>query len=110
MKELYKIIYVFILLNLVKNAEVINSCGKIGYDEPNENDCQEKGEYCCFVEIQINSETRKYCVTSPSEIEKDDVKDEIEKYTDGKLLRLKCNISHFINNSLIKLLILCLFF
>ena len=114
MKEIYKIIFFFMLLNFVRqDVEVINSCGKIGYGQPSvESECIEKGEYCCYVEIKISdTDTRKYCVTSPSEIEIGDVKEEIEKYTEGELLKLKCNISHFINNSLIiNLLILCLFF
>ena len=115
MKEIYKIIFFFMLLNFVRQEEkeVINSCGKIGYGQPtDESECIEKGEYCCFMKIKISdTDTRSYCVTSPSEIDIGDVKEEIEKYTDVELLKLKCNISHFINNSLIiNLLILCLFF
>ena len=58
---------------------------------------------CCFVSIEDSSSTggvRKFCVTAPSEIEYDDVKDDIKKYTGFTLKALKCNESQIIKNNI----------
>ena len=116
MKEINKIFFTifFILLNnaLTADADVINTCGKIGYGEPaNSNECIEPNEICCFVHLfKDTSNQKKFCVSSPSKIDIDDVKGNIFDYTGYELKELTCNNSSFINNSLILyLLILFLF-
>ena len=93
-------------------AKVLNTCGVIGYDQPaNADKCKESGKICCYVEISKTeggtTTTTKFCVSSPSDIEMDDVKDEIKEYTGFTLQSLKCNKGQFIiHNSLIILALL----
>ena len=94
-------------------SEVINTCGNIGYHEPNDpKECIQSGEICCFVKIKIgNDEFKKFCASSPSNIDKDDVKDEIKNYTSYELVDLSCNKALFTKNSIIiPLLILLILF
>ena len=92
-------------------AKVLNTCGVIGYDQPaNADKCKESGKICCYVEISKTeggtTTTTKFCVSSPSDIEKDDVEKEIKEYTGFTLEALKCNKGEFLYNSMV----LALFF
>ena len=113
MREINKIFFIifFILLNDNVTAEVINTCGKIGYNEPaNSNECIEPNEVCCFVHLYKDTNQKKFCVSSPSKIDIDDVKGNIFDYTGYELKELTCNNSSFINNSLILYLLILFIF
>ena len=105
-KMLFAFIFLILKINYSIEVEnrVINTCGIVGYNQPaSADDCKEDGQMCCFVSIEdSNSDggVRKFCVTAPSEIEYDDVKDDIKKYTGYKLKELKCNASQFIKNNI----------
>ena len=97
-------------------AKVINTCGSLGYAQPrNSDDCKEDGEMCCFVEIKDATEfvadggVRRFCVSSPSDIELDDVKDDIKTYTGYEISALKCNESQFIMNNILIIFALFVF-
>ena len=114
MTKINKFIFAFLLLFLKSNqlpkGKVINTCGKLGYDPPNNaKECIEKDEYCCFVNLENTKDTNDkiaFCVSSPSDIDKDDVAKEIEQYTSYKIIELSCNNSQIIKNSLMVLFIL----
>ena len=114
MTKINKILFTFLLLffksNQLPNGKVINTCGKLGYEQPTEaKDCIENQEYCCYVKLKNTenpNEEIKFCVSSPSDIDKDDVASEIERYTKYEILELSCNNSQIIKNSLMILLIL----
>ena len=119
MTKLNKIIFTFLLLFLKINSQipsnkVINTCGKLGYDPPSgPEECKEKGEYCCFLHIQntkTTTEELKFCVSSPSDIDIDDVKSEIQSYTGYKILQLSCNKGQIIKDSITVLLVLFFIF
>ena len=106
MKFFYKTIFslLFLLSNINCDArKVLNTCGVLGYTQPqNSDECKEDGQMCCFVHITKDDGTDvKFCVNSPSEIEKDDVESEIKDYTGFKLEEIKCNKSQFLYNSMI---------
>ena len=48
-------------------------------------------------------------MSSPSDIELDDVKDDIKKYTGYTLKQLKCNESQFIKNNILMIFALFVF-
>ena len=109
MKYFYKTIFLlsFLLSNISGDPEVLNTCGNIGYNQPGSaNDCKEDGQMCCYVHIVKGSEDIAFCVNSPSEIEKDDVKSEIKEYTGYTLEEIKCNKSKFLYNSMIALIMI----
>ena len=97
----------------VSADSVINTCGKLGYGQPqNSDDCKEDGEWCCFAEIKDTTSSsgfRKFCVSSPSDIELDDVKDDIKTYTGYEITGLKCNESQFIMNNVLIIFALFVF-
>ena len=83
-KMLFAFIFLILKINYsFEDDNVINTCGIIGYTQPaSADDCKEDGQMCCFVSIEDSRSTggvRKFCVTAPSEIEYDDVKDDIKK-------------------------------
>ena len=101
MKVINAIVFFYLIIIIHNEEQVINTCGKIGYDEPqNPNECQQKGEYCCYVHIEGESNgkqiNKKFCVTTASNIKINDVKSDIEKYTGLTLKELVCNNSHSI--------------
>ena len=97
--EFTLILLLIFVNNQVPSNNVINSCGKIGYDKPTKaSDCVEDGEYCCFVVLKKDSTTKEFCATAPSKITKADIEEDIKKYTDYSLEKLDCNNSKFINN------------
>ena len=104
-----------IICQAASAANVINTCGKLGYEQPaNSDECKEDGEMCCFVEIKDstftdNNGARRFCVSSPSDIELDDVKDDIKRYTGYEISTLKCNESQFIMNNVLIILALFVF-
>ncbi len=111
MRAINSIIFGFLFY--MATSEVINTCGNIGYFEPTgPNQCIQSGEICCFVKIKIsNNEYKNFCASSPSNIEIDDVKDEIKNYTSYELVELSCNKALFPKNSIIiPLLILLMLF
>ena len=115
MKAINSIIFIFILfiINTQGDTNVINSCGKIGYRQPDDaSQCVQSGEVCCFVRIKISdSETRRFCASAPSKINIDDVKEEIKEYTSYEITGLSCNRAYFIKNTiLIPLLIIFIIF
>ena len=97
-------LFFYLVNNQVLNNQVINTCGKIGYIPPNSvTDCVEKGEICCFVHLKNTPDGDKtFCVSAPSKIAIEDVKEDIESYTNFKLHQLVCNEnSNFIKNTII---------
>ena len=105
MKYFYKTIFLlsFLLSNInCDPPKVLNTCGITNYKQPDSaNECKEDGQMCCFVKIVKDSTTTAFCVNSPSEIEKEDVKSEIKEYTGYTLVEIKCNESQFLYNSMI---------
>ena len=106
MKYFYKTIFLlsFLLSNInCDPTKVLNTCGNIGYNLPGSaNDCKEDGQMCCYVHLKKEDGTPvKFCVNSPSEIEKGDVESEIKEYTGFTLEEIKCNKSRFLYNSMI---------
>ena len=113
MKQINIIIfYIFFYLvnSQVPSGSVVNTCGKIGYNEPSDqNDCKENGEICCFVHLKKiptpgtpgTLGEKKFCVSAPSKISIEDVKEDIESYTNFELHQLVCNNSNFIKITII---------
>ena len=107
MKYFYKTIFLlsFLLSNINCQDKVLNTCGITNYNQPSSADqCKEDGQMCCYVHLTKADNTPpdiKFCVNSPSEIEKDDVKSEIKEYTGFTLVEIKCNESQFLHNSMI---------
>ena len=117
MKYFYKSIFLlsFLLVNTNCNSsrDVLNTCGNIGYNQPQSSDeCKEDGQMCCYVHITHDDGTDiSFCVNSPSEIEKEDVKNEIKEYTKFTLEDIKCNKSNYLyNNMIASLLIIFILF
>ena len=115
MKILNQIIFLLFFLVLEYQCDesggrkVINTCSNLGYNQPTRaDDCKEDGEICCYVHIKdpSNNDEIKFCVSSPSDIKMDDVKDEIKDYTNYSLMDLKCNKSQFIFYSSITILMM----
>ncbi len=107
------LIFLFLFLVIeIKGGKVINTCGKNTYDEPTKaEDCVEQGEICCYVSIQDNNDKiTKFCVASPSDIEKDDVDDKIKEYTGFTVLEVHCNKSYYINISMMTFIFLFIIF
>ena len=102
----------FLINTQVPQGKVVNTCGLKEYREPeNSSECKEEGEICCFVKIQGNFGTKKFCVSTPSKIEKDEVKIEIKNYTSYELVELVCNKASIIKNgTIISLLIFLILF
>ncbi len=101
--------FIFFVIKINCQRSVVNTCSNLGYTQPSSSDdCKEDGEICCYVEIKDeNDNLLKFCVSSPSDIEMDDVKYEIKEYTGFTLQSLKCNKGQFIiHNSLIILALL----
>ena len=115
MRHMKILIFGFIVLVLKINCadvrKVVNTCSSLGYDQPSGPDqCKENGEICCYVEITNDkNEDLKFCVSSPSDIEMDDVKVEIKDYTGYTLKSLKCNESQFLFHNYLKILALLIF-
>ena len=109
MKYFYKLIFLlsFLLPNISGTPVVLNTCGITDYSRPASSDqCKEDGQMCCYVHIVKGSEDIAFCVNSPSEIEKDDVKSEIKEYTGYTLEEIKCNKSKFLYNSMIAMIMI----
>ena len=115
MRHLKVLIFGFIILLLKVNCDeekkVVNTCSNLGYSQPSSpDDCKEEDEICCYVEIEDeNNGVLKFCVSSPSDIEMDDVKDEIKSYTGYSLKQLKCNESQFLFHNLFQIFALSIF-
>ena len=105
MKYFYKTIFLlsFFLSNInFADGNVLNTCGITDYSKPTSPDqCKEDGQMCCYVKIVKDSTPTAFCVNSPSEIDKEDVKSEIKEYTGFTLVEIKCNESQFLYNSMI---------
>ena len=108
MKYFYKTIFLlsFLLSNInCDPPKVLNTCGITNYNQPASADqCKEDGQMCCYVHLTKagnNPPDIKFCVNSPSEIDKEDVKSEIKDYTGFTLVEIKCNESQFLYNSMI---------
>ena len=109
MKYFYKTIFLlsFLLSNISGTPDVLNTCGITDYSKPTSPDqCKEDGQMCCYVKIVKDSTETAFCVNSPSEIEKDDVKSELKEYTGYTLKEIKCNKSKFLYNSMIALIMI----
>jgi len=109
MKYFYKAIFLlsFLLSNISGTSQVLNTCGITDYRQPTSADeCKEDGQMCCYVKIVKDSTPTAFCVNSPSEIEKEDVKSEIKEYTGYTLEEIKCNKSKFLYNSMIALIMI----
>ena len=77
------------------------------YSKPTSPDqCKEDGQMCCYVKIVKDSTETAFCVNSPSEIEKEDVKSEIKEYTGYTLEEIKCNKNKFLYNSMIAMIMI----
>ena len=108
-----KLIFLFLFFACkIKGNKVINTCGRNTYDEPTKaEDCVEPGEICCYVSIQDNNnQITKFCVASPSDIEKEDIDDKVKEYTGFTVLEVQCNESGYINNSITALIFLSIIF
>ena len=110
-KILFAFLFLILKINYSNEENVINTCGIVGYTQPRKvDDCKEDDEVCCFVEIEDSTNgVRRFCVSSPSDIEFDDVKDDIKKYTGFTLKALKCNESQFIKNNILMIFALFVF-
>ena len=101
MNVINEFILLFLLIfvnNQVPSKKAINSCGIVGYKEPEkESDCVEDGEYCCYVVLAKGSDNKSFCATAPSKITKEDIAEDIKRYTDYTLEQFVCNNSKFIN-------------
>ena len=119
MGKLDKIILLLIVLINYNNCQffpdskVINTCGYLETKQPrNANECKEDGEICCYVEVrdpENNNQKLRFCVSSPSHLVKDDIKDEVKLYTGYILDDLKCNKSKFLINNIMKILVFIIF-
>ena len=111
-KQFILIILIIYVINQVPRNKSINSCGKIGYEMPqNSDECKDPPEYCCYVHLVNTSDPsdyKKFCAIAPSKIEKADIDSDIKSYTGYELVELKCN-SKFLNMEIILLLIFILF-
>ena len=87
-----------------------NTCGKIGYGIPTKDECKEDGEVCCYVKISDGTNNKAFCVSAPSIIKPDDVKDEIKTYTSYNLEELVCNKACFMKNVYMVLLLILFIF
>ena len=109
-----KLIFLFLFFACkIKANKVINTCGRNTYDEPTKaEDCVEQGEICCYVEVrdpENNNQKLRFCVSSPSHLVKDDIKEEVKVYTGYILEDLKCNESKILINNIMKILIFNIF-
>ena len=115
------LILLFICLNSDTTEDyknkAINSCGIKGYTMPEDKSkCVEEKEICCFVRLNYtDSKTgqkteKRFCASAPSNIKKEDIQEEIEKYTDYELAELVCNNSIYFKISFIFLMIYILLF
>ena len=119
MRKLNKLILSLIVLisyincQLFSNSKVINTCGYLETKQPrNANECKEDGEICCYVEVrdpENNNQKLRFCVSSPSHLVKDDIKEEVKVYTGYILEDLKCNESKILINNIMKILIFNIF-
>ena len=106
------LLFICLLIKINCDKKVINTCGNnIGYKEPqNHDDCKQDGELCCFVSVKDKDNViTNFCVSSPSDIEKEDVESKIKDYTGFTLVDLKCNRCQYIYNSIIILLFYFIF-
>lgn len=72
----------------------INSCGKIGYNQPaTSEECKPGGEknLCCYVEIP--NKKIKYCAFMPNTKLEDDVVNEFKKIINESDIKVVCNSS-----------------
>ena len=113
MKYFYKTIFLlsFLLSNInCDPPKVLNTCGITNYKKPTSADeCKEDGQMCCYVHLTKAGNTPseiKFCVNSPSEIDKEDVESEIKDYTGYTLEEIKCNKSKFLYNSMIAMIMI----
>ena len=82
-------------------AQVLNSCGLEGYDQPqSKSDCTPapKNAKCCFIHIKpVDDEERKYCGYVTGDVNDKvikDVKKSLEEY--AEVVAIECNNSAFI--------------
>ena len=98
---------------LLFNNKLINTCGYLETTQPrNPNECKEEGEICCYVEVtdpNNNNKKLRLCVSSPSNLVKDDIKKEVKDYTGYILDNLVCNKCQIIISNLIKSFIFLVF-
>ncbi len=105
--------FLLFFIRQVTPKNVINTCGKkITYNEPQSaEDCVVEGQICCFVSIKDDKDgITKFCVSSPSDIEKKDVEKEIKDYTGFTVVDLHCNKSQYIHHSIIIQLFISIFY
>ena len=115
--KIFILIFIFIYVNnQVPSGKALNSCGKKkDYSQPdNKEDCVDdtEGELCCFVHLtnkNDESKIKKFCAVAPSKIEKDDIAQKIEEYTDYKLTELSCMNSKYIQIGSLFILFFILF-
>ena len=114
----YLILSLIVLKNYINcqffpDSKVINTCGYLETKQPrNANECKEDGEICCYVEVrdpENNNQKLRFCVSSPSHLVKDDIKDEVKLYTGYILDDLKCNKSTYLINDIMKILVFIIF-
>ena len=110
------LIFQFIFLIKIMNCtyffpsdKVINTCGYLETKQPrNSEDCKEEGEICCFVDVtdpNNNFQNLKFCVSSPSHLTKEDIKEDVKVYTGYILNNVVCNKSKFFDSNSMKILI-----
>ena len=118
MAYLKKIIFFTLFLNLLDlviladTPQVINTCGNIlGRQPSSAEECIEEGEICCYVSLLTpDNQPIKFCVSSPSDIEKEDVEGKIKEYTGFTLVDIHCNRGSYISNYFSSLLFIFILF
>ena len=118
MASLKKIIFLTLFINLLDivilagSPQVINTCGNILGRQPSSADkCIEEGEICCYVSLLTpDNQPIKFCVSSPSDIEKEDVEGKIKEYTGFTLVDIHCNRGSYISNYFSSLLFIFILF
>ena len=108
MKIKQYILFLLIILtkNQVPSDKVINSCGSIyNYSSPKDASfCVEKGEVCCFIQIQKDNEIKNFCFSAPTMISDSEIAGDINTYTGYIIKEFKCNNSTFIKKTIIVIL------
>ena len=111
-----KVITLMLIFTLIKSQVpddmVINSCGKRNYEMPAEaKDCPSDYGYCCFIKMKVKNLSgeeieKTFCASSPSNIKLDDVKSDIDDYTNSEITEISCNDGLYAKLSLFLMLFL----
>ena len=111
--KLITLVLIFTLINSqVPDDKVINSCGMRNYSMPDKaDDCPSDYGYCCFIKMNVKDLSgkeieKRFCASSPSNIQLKDVKDDINDYTNSEIVEISCNDGLYVKFSLFLMLFL----